>query len=77
MLSCVHNTVKLKNFRYMNKKRLLLFTIVLLSLDYYAKAQTDSIKNYKLNEVVVEGTRNYAIADGVVYIPSKERSSML
>ena len=50
----------------MNKKRLLLFTIVLLSLDYYAKAQTDSIKNYKLNEVVVEGTRNYAIADGVV-----------
>ena len=72
MLACVHNTVKLKNFRYMNKKRLLLFTIVLLSLDYYAKAQTDSIKNYKLNEVVVEGTRNYAIADGVVYIPSKE-----
>lgn len=72
MLACVHNTVKLKNFRYMNKKRLLLFTIVLLSLDYYAKAQTDSIKNYKLNEVVVDGTRNYAIADGVVYIPSKE-----
>lgn len=56
----------------MDKMRFLLSTILFLSFAYNAKAQTDSIKDFKLDEIVVDATRNYATTDGVVYIPSKE-----
>ena len=48
--------------------------ISLLSFNLAGNAQelTDSAKVHNIDEVVVNATRNYAIPDGVVYIPSKE-----
>lgn len=49
-----------------------LISLLLLNITSNAQEQTDSMRTLKLNEVVVDATRNYAITDGVVYIPSKE-----
>lgn len=39
-----------------------LISLLLLNITSNAQEQTDSMKNLKLNEVVVDATRNYAIA---------------
>ena len=38
----------------------------------WAQVQNDSIKTYDLDEVVVEGARQYAIKGGVACIPTKK-----
>lgn len=52
--------------------RYITFAILIFPLLCLAQEQNDSIKTYKLDEVVVEAARQYAVDNGVAYVPTKK-----
>lgn len=56
----------------MNKTRITLYAVLSFGCILGAEAQTDSIMTHQLDEVKIEIASNYAIPEGVAYVPTKE-----
>ena len=52
-------------------RRIAFLLLMLLPLLSHAQEKNDSIKTYNLDEVVIEGAKQYAIDNGVACIPTK------